>query len=219
MAIIDNIDGPNRRIYLSADTKNSSVHPIDIYKEMRTFRQTDENLRKYDVFLSAFGNVPKGSGKATERYIRENDGTRIVPYDSDGYLTITGTIITDDGNEGINCFDRISLVNQVDINYVPPQVEIIKIIQGSAVTEQDIIDISDAIWNDNLVNRITENSAGFAMFQILSSSENNAKIVDHGDGTKTVTIFTSDTTYQGDPIIYKEYTITLIGNTETKTAI
>jgi len=144
MAIIASIDGPNRLIYLHADTHNASVHPVDIYKEMRTFRRTDEDLRKYDVFLQAYGNVAKGGGKFTERYVVCIDGTRIIPYDQDGYLTITGTIITDDGQEGIACFDRSGLASQVDINYIPPQVEIIEVIVGSAVTPQDIIDISNA---------------------------------------------------------------------------
>jgi len=147
LAIISYIDGPNRDIYLSADTVGASIHPIDIYKEMRTLRKNNEELRKYDVFLSAFGNVEKGGGKFTERYVRENHGTRIIPYDTSHTLTITGIIITDDGQEGISCFDRSPLTSTtiVDINYTPPQVEIIKVITGSGVTSQDKIDIINGV--------------------------------------------------------------------------
>ena len=149
MALIDHIDGPNRDIYLSASTVGASIHPIDIYKEMRTLRKDDEGLRKYDVFLSAYGNVAKGGGKFTERYVQENLGTRIIPYDTSHTLTVTGTIITDDGQEGIACFDRFPLTSTtiVDINYIPPQVEIIQIISGSGVTLQDKTDIIDGVWN------------------------------------------------------------------------
>ena len=137
MALIESIDGPNRLIYLSVDTVDTEVHPIDIYKEMRELRKTDESLRKYDVFLQAYGNVSKGSGKYTERYVVEIDGTRIIPYDANSFLTITGTIITDDGNEGIDCFDRSGLTYRVDINYIPPQVEVIVISSGSGLSTEE----------------------------------------------------------------------------------
>ena len=137
MALISYIDGPNRRIYLSADTIGVDVHPIDVYKEMRTLRRTDEALRSFDVFLTAYGNVDKGGGKATERYVQCMSGTRIVPFDTTHVLTIIGTIITDDGLEGVYCFDRSLLTSSttVDINYIPPQVEIITISTGGATPQ------------------------------------------------------------------------------------
>lgn len=139
MAVIASIDGPNRRIYLHSDTIGANVHPIDIYIAMRTFRRTDESLRKYDTFLTAYGNVEKGGGKYTERYVQCMSGTRIVPYDTTQELTITGTIITDDGQEGIACFDRAPLTSTtvVDINYVPPQVEVIVVETGSGLSTEE----------------------------------------------------------------------------------
>lgn len=152
MAVIANIDGPNRLIYLHADTQNAEVHPVDIYKEMRTFRRTDENLRKYDLFLKAEGYVPKGGGKFTPILVTCLLGTRIVPYDATHELTITGEIITDEGTSGVACFDRSGLTPGVvvDINYVPPQVEVIEIVSGSGVTEQDKLDIADRVWDKTL---------------------------------------------------------------------
>jgi len=148
MTLIASIDGVNRDIYLHADTVGATVHPIDVYKEMRALRRTDESLRKYDVFLSAYGNVAKGGGKFTERYVRCNLGTRIIPYDTSHEITINGTIITDDGQEGIACFDRAPLTptTVVDINYVPPQVEVISIDTGGNITEIDKNDIADKVW-------------------------------------------------------------------------
>lgn len=128
MTLIASIDGPNRDIYLHADTVGASFHPIDVYKEMRTLRLNDESLRKYDPFLSARGNVAKGAGKFTERFVICNAGARLIPYDTSHELTITGTIITDDGQAGVACFDRSPLTPTtiVDINYEPPQVEVIQ---------------------------------------------------------------------------------------------
>ena len=128
MPVIDHIDGPNRDIYLHSDTVGVDVHPMDIYREMRALRRTDETLRQFDVFLTAQGNLPKGGGKFTERYVICMGGTRIIPFDISHEITVIGVIITDDGQEGIACFDRSSLTATtiVDINYVPPQVEVVR---------------------------------------------------------------------------------------------
>jgi len=133
MTIIASIDGPNRLIHLHADTVGVDLHPIDVYKEMRTLRRSTESLRKYDRFLDAAGNVSKGGGKFTERYVIEIDGTRIVPYDQTQTLNVIGVIITDDGQEGVACFDRTPITATVDINYVPPQVEVITVVGGSGL--------------------------------------------------------------------------------------
>jgi len=130
---IASIDPALRLIYLDATTVNAEIHPIDIYKEMRTLRASDETLRQYDLFMRADGNISKGGGKFTERYVTLLDGTRIVPYDTTHILTITGTLITDDGFEGVYAFNRSSLspATEVDINYVPPQVEVIEVQTGA----------------------------------------------------------------------------------------
>lgn len=135
MALIDHIDGVNRDIYLSAATVGASIHPIDIYKEVRTLRRTNESLRYFLPFLQAKGYEAKGGGKFTERYVICLGGTRIIPYNVSHTLTVTGTIITDDGQEGIACFDRspLSTTTRIDINYVPPQVEVITVASGDGV--------------------------------------------------------------------------------------
>jgi hypothetical protein len=128
MALISSIDGPNRRIYLGLDSTSSDFQPMDIYKEMRTLRRTDENLRKYDAFLEGAGYVAKGGGKFTPRYVICKTGTRLVPYDGNHTLTVIGEIITDEQTSGIECFDKTLLTPGVlvDIDYQPTQVEIIE---------------------------------------------------------------------------------------------
>ena len=139
MAVIASIDGPNRLIHLHADTQNADVDPMDIYKEMRTFRRTDEDLRKFDVFLQGSGYVAKGGGKFTPKLVTCLLGTRIVPYDATHELTITTEIITDTGESGIDCFDKtpLSVGVEIDINYVPQQVELIEIVGGSGLSQQE----------------------------------------------------------------------------------
>lgn len=142
MALIGSIDGPNRRIYLHADTQNTELDPIDVYKEMRTLRRTTESLRKFDLYLRASGYVSKGEGKFTPKLTTCLLGCRLVPYDSTHTLTITGEIITDAGTSGLACFDKTLLTpgSNVDINYFPPQVEVIEVATGggSSLTAQQI---------------------------------------------------------------------------------
>lgn len=137
MATIASIDGENRLIYLHADTVNESIHPLEIYKEVREFRRNDEELRKYTNFMKGDGNIPKGGGKFTERYFTLIEGTRIVPYNVTHVLSITGTLLTDDGKEGVFAFNRTPLSTgvAVDIQYIPAQVEVITIQAGSGLDD------------------------------------------------------------------------------------
>jgi len=163
MPIIDYIDAPNRDIYLSIDTVGASLHPIDIYREARTLRRTNESLRGFKPFLTAKGYDSKGSGKYTERYVICVDGARIVPYDVSQVLTITGVIITDDGQEGIACFDRgpLSATTRVDINYVPPQVEVVTVSSGSGLSPDErakLLSLPSAVTTAQEITNSLENA-------------------------------------------------------------
>lgn len=146
---------------MHADTVGADIHPADLYREIRALRRLDESLRAWLPFLIYSGNVSKGPGKATERYMTLLNGTRIVPFDTSHILTITGTIITDDEQEGVACFDRnpLSASTEVDINYAPPQVEVITVFIGSGVTAQDKIDIATAVWSAAIRSLTTSGSA------------------------------------------------------------
>ena len=192
MALIDHIDGLNRDIYLSASTVGVSVNPIDIYKEMRTLRHNNEDLRKYNVFLTAYGHVPKSNGKYTERYVMEMESTRIIPYDTSHTLTVIGTIITDDGQEGVDCFDRtpLSSTTRVDINYEPPQVEIIEVNTGSGITPQDKMDIVNGVWNELFSGHMIDGSYSALVQSLISILKlTGNKVIKSGD---TITIYEND---------------------------
>lgn len=137
MAVIDHIDGIDRRIYLHSDTVNVGLTSFDsFYREYRTMREMDAELQKFAPFLVAEGNFPKGGGKFTPRYIKLLDGCRIVPYNTSHTLLVTIEIITDDRKSGIECFDRLplSLTTRVDIDYDFKGFEIIQVVTGSALT-------------------------------------------------------------------------------------
>jgi len=157
--MIDHIDPITRKIYLDSSTVDSTIQPIDIYREMRTLRRTNESLRQYDVFMTMRGAEKKNpSGtKRTERYLVLLNGTSIVPYQATSHtLTIDGTIISDDGLEGVECFNRSTLDVgvEVDINYVPKQVEVITIyLGGSSLTQEEhdkLFTIPNDVWQVQL---------------------------------------------------------------------
>lgn len=172
MPLIDTIDGPNRRIYLGIDSVSADVVPMDIYTEMRALRRTDENLRKYDLFLSGEGKVPKGGGSFTERYVICLDGTRIVPYDTSHTLVVISGIITDDGQQGIACFDRtpLSPATIVDIDYQPPQVEVIEIITGGGIGTP--AEVADAVWDALQASHLDADSMGEIIQLLRITAEN-----------------------------------------------
>lgn len=155
MAVIDHIDADARLVYLSASTVDAILQPIDIYREMRTLRASNEVLRGYDLFMTMRGaekKNPDGS-KRTERYLVLLDGTLIVPFDTSHEITVDGTMITDSGLEGVQCFNRAGLsVNvEVDINYVPKQVEVITISVGGITAEAPTaLENATAVWEFNL---------------------------------------------------------------------
>ena len=144
--LIDYIDPINRRIHLSIDTMNTAWHPVELYREVRALRASDESLRAYNNFMRGAGNVDKGGGKATERYFTLLLGTRIVPWDAAHIIDITGTLITDDGFEGAFCFDKSSLTPgiAVDIQYAPKQVEVINLNFDDLVYSS----FQNAVWVD-----------------------------------------------------------------------
>ena len=164
--MISFIDGENRRIYLDDTTVDREIHPIDIYRELRTLRRTNEELQKFDMFMTYKGyekKNPEGT-KRTERIAVLLNGTKIVPFkDTSHNLTIIGTLISDDGLEGRYCFDR-SLLSPgvlVDIDYVPPQVEVItiEIVSGSGLSLEEHNKLmalpnaeatADAVWNKEI---------------------------------------------------------------------
>jgi len=181
MPIIDHVDPISRRIYLSATTVGVDLLPIDIFHEMVSLRAATPTLRPYDVFLTAAGHIPKSAGKFTERIVTCMSGTRIVPYDVTQILAVRGTIITDIGTEGSRCFDRTGLVSKVDIDYQPPQVEIIQVSLGSGLDAiqasqlKSIFDITGgggAQIGTQLIMYAADNSTIVATFNLYDANGN-----------------------------------------------
>jgi len=137
--IIDSINGVTRRIYLKSGV--SSYHPIDdLYKEYRNLRRLDESIRKYEPLLIASGNVNKGGGKATPRYVTLLDGTKVVPFDENGTITQTGEMITDDPDLDATLYDLSGFVSPIKIFITPSEAEVILVNPGFTSADRTTLD-------------------------------------------------------------------------------
>lgn len=125
--VIDSWDGTNRRIYLKLGV--SDIYPIeDIYHEYTNARRLDiTGLRKYAPLLRAEGNVKKGGGAFTPRYVVLIDGTKIVPYNETLQINQLGDMITDDPDVDSTLYDISSLTVPKVIFIKPSEAEIIQL--------------------------------------------------------------------------------------------
>jgi hypothetical protein len=141
MGVVASWDGSARRIYLAQGV--TSFHPIDdIYREYRVARRTDEELRKYEPFMVAPDIISKGGGKYTPRFLVLLDGCKIVRYDDDGVIDVTGEVITDDETDP---FDFTSLMGHGVIRYAPAEAELITI-PGGGISEEQMNTLIGQIW-------------------------------------------------------------------------
>lgn len=89
------------------------------------------------------GNIPKGGGKATPRYMTLLEGTRIVPHDANGVTTVTGEIITDDQQSP---FDYTTVTSAMVVNVASAEAEIVYIETPSPI--QDRLDYNGVVHID-----------------------------------------------------------------------
>lgn len=136
MPIVASVDYVTRRIYLSADSVGTDLDTLDVYREVRALRRTNEAHRAYKPIIEAGGNLTKITGvSATPSYVRLLYGCRIVPYNVSHSLKLVRDTFTDDGFAGRDCFDRTPLSGSVavDIDVDIPDVEVRIITTGGGV--------------------------------------------------------------------------------------
>lgn len=144
MPVVASWDGANRRIYLAQGV--TSFHPItDIYREYRTYRRTVEDFRKWERFMEAVGNEPKGGGKATPRFLRLLQGVKIVPFDEASTIDVTGEILTDDQSDP---FDYSGQTTPTIVRYSPADAEIVYVTIPNPL--QDRLDYAGSVTIDSI---------------------------------------------------------------------
>lgn len=136
-------DGANRRIYLKSGV--SDYFPIeDLYHEYRNARRTDESLRKFEALIKAEGNVSKGAGAFTPRYVVLLDGTKIIPFNESLQINQLGDIITDDPDVDPTLYDISGLTTAKPIFIKPSEAETIQLNSEAIVFSS----FQGAVWID-----------------------------------------------------------------------
>lgn len=130
--VVDTWDGVNRHIILK--TGVTEFHWIeDIYEEYRNERRIDESFRKWKPFMTASGNIAKGGGKFTPRFLTMLDDAKVVPFDEVGVITLTslGECITDNPEINASPFYLDTLTSPIQIFVTPSESEIILVDGGT----------------------------------------------------------------------------------------
>lgn len=140
MPLVSSVDYPNKRIYLSVDTVNTNLDTLDVYREVRALRRTNDAHRKFKPIIESGGNITKVTGVSyTPAYTVLDTGCYIVPYDQAQRLRVIRDTFTKDGRAGRDCFDRTSVTSNVDIDIDFPEIEIREVtVGGSTLTAADI---------------------------------------------------------------------------------
>lgn len=152
MSFISAINGSTRKVYLDSSAAVGGVltfHPVsDIYAEYKSLRASNESIRPFNAFMSAEGNVPKGGGRFTPRYLLLLEGTKLVIPAGITRVEITGEVLTDNQTDPI---DYSLISGPCTINYKPAEAEVIKVLAGG--NEYSLNEIatasSTAVWSAN----------------------------------------------------------------------
>ena len=171
--VINSYNGEIRRLYLKQGIER--FHWIeDIYREYINKRATDEDFQKWAPFMKASGNEPKGGGKYTPRYITLLEGTRIVPYDENILIAVTGEAITDNADVDPDPFDTSTRTQPLKLYITPPAAELV--LGGGADSEA----IAIAVWQKIMEGGLTAEEIMKVMGAVLAGTVSGA-----GSGIET----------------------------------
>jgi len=143
--VVSSWDGANRRAYLAEGV--SDFYPIeDIYHEYRNQRRLDHGLRKYEPLLKAAGNIPKGGGAFTPRYVVLLEGFKLIPFNETLQLNQLGDMITDDPDTDATLYDVSGLTVAKPIFIKPSNAETVQLNSESIVFSS----FQGAVWVDTI---------------------------------------------------------------------
>ena len=167
MPVIDSFDGEARRLYLKQGVE--TFHWIeDIYREYINHRAIVGDFQKWAPLMKASGNESKGGGKYTPRYVTLLNGTRIVPYDENILIEVTGEAITDNADVDPDPFDTSTRTQPLKLYITPPAAELVL---GEGV---DSAAIAIAVWQKILEGGLTAEEIMKVMGAVLAGTVSGA---------------------------------------------
>lgn len=169
---VASVDYVTKRIYLDASTAVGDLDTLDVYREVRALRRTNEAHRKYKPMIVGGGMIQKTATTFTAPYVQLLDGCRLVPYNASHKIRLIRDTFTDDNMSGRDCFDRgpLGLTVEVDIDVQVDKVEVRTV--ATSGNEYTLVEISDSVWQHII-------EAGFTAEQLMRLKASVA----HGDAT------------------------------------
>ena len=184
MALVASVDYPSKRIYLSASSINSDLDTMEVYREVRAFRVSTAEHQKFKPIIEAGGNLEKLPGKYTPAYVILAPGCYIVPYDATQRLKVIRDTFATDGRAGRDCFDRDSIIHNVDIDVDFPEIEIREVtVGGSTITPQQVANAVRSELSLELSRMdvaVSSRSASGALVQANVKQINDVNIIGSG---------------------------------------
>lgn len=157
--IVASVDYPNKRVYLHPDTIGVDLDTMEMFKEVRALRASNDDHQKYRSMVLGLGNVEKISGLTyTSKSVQLLYGCRIIPYDADQNLRLIRDTFTDDGVAGRDCFDRSGLSSQINIDVDFPEIEtrVEEVNTGSGLSTEEHNQVMKIATKNEIANEVLD---------------------------------------------------------------
>lgn len=156
---------PANRLFLLNSGVTAINAVVDIYSDAKEDWLTDPALNKFKFPLLAIGGQSIGGGQAISPYIQFRFGWKIRPDEADHTLTVTGNLITDDESSP---FADVLGDYQVIIKSIVTSNSLTT--TGVGLTQTDITNLTDSIWDELLANHLAEGSIGKTLKDIKTKA-------------------------------------------------
>lgn len=148
MPLVASVDYTAKRIYLTVQALVGDFDTSAVYREVRSLRRVIEAHRMFPPMIIGGGNIQKTSSTYTQAYVQLLRGCRLVPAEATGRIKLIRDTFTDDGLSGAECFDRSSVVANVDIDVAVQAVEIRTVSLGGGTDTLTAADVKAALADD-----------------------------------------------------------------------
>lgn len=151
-------DGPTTTITL--ETGVTSVDALDIYSRWKDWVILSDNA-KYNQAFRVIGGDPLGGGINAGSYffLQNQFGWRIKPPEENIQIVIGGNIFAEDTGSPVFIPTTGNFNTTINLQ-TSSLTQVVEVNTGSGVTPQDIIDIADAVWDEDATTHSITDSTG-----------------------------------------------------------
>lgn len=152
---------------------------VDFYSDTKEDWRTDSSLSKFKFIIDSIGGDDTSPGETAPLYSYLKYGWRIRPDEADHTLNITnGAILVAEDTTEDPFVDTVGDYTVRIRMYVPVKATIVT--SGSGVTEQDKVDIADAVHSEVIEGALTFKEMVRIFLAVLANKSS-------GGGTTTIT--------------------------------